>query len=69
MFLAVELVKEHQKGDTDCQNLALWMHARPSPMHADLQSSSPYLRVLARFASQHFDRFAKLDEMLVLSGD
>ena len=61
-MLAVELVKEHQKGDTDCQNLAQWVNATATPTRDELQASSPYLRVLA----QHLDRIAKVDDMLVL---
>ena len=45
VLLAVELVKEHQKGDTDCQNLAQWFNATATPTRDDLQGSSPYLRV------------------------
>ena len=55
-------MKEHQKGDTDCQNLAQWVNASATPTRDDLQPSSPYLRVLA----QHLDRIAKVDDMLVL---
>ena len=62
VLLAVELVKEHQKGDTDCQNLAQWVNATATRTRDDLQASSPYLRVLA----QNLDRIAKLDDMLVL---
>ena len=62
ILLAIELVKEQQKSDTDCQRLALWVNATATPTRDDLQTSCPYLRVLA----QNFDRIAKVDEMLVL---
>ena len=55
-------MKEHQKGDTDCQSLAQWVNATATPTRDELQASSPYLRVLA----QHLDRIAEVDEMLVL---
>ena len=62
MLLAMGLVKEDQKGETDCQSLALWGNATAPPTHDDLQASIPYLGVLA----QHLASSAKVDEMRVL---
>ena len=55
-------MKEHQKGDTDFQNLAQWVNATAAHTRDDFQASSPYLRVLA----QHLDRILKVDDILLL---
>ena len=56
------MLKEHQKGDTDGQSLAQWVNATATPTRDELQTSSPYLRLLA----QHLERIAEVDELLVL---
>ena len=54
VLLPIEMLREHQKGDTDCQSLAQWVNATATPTPDELQASSPYLRVLA----QHLERIA-----------
>ena len=53
------MLREHQKGHTDCQSLAQWVSATASPTWDELQASSRYLRVVA----QHLERIAELDKM------
>ena len=55
-------LREHQKGDSDCQSLAQCGNATASPKGDAVQASSPYLPVLA----QHLERIASGDEMVVL---
>ena len=62
ILLAIEMLKEHQKGDTDCESLAQWENATVTPTRDELHASHPFLRVLA----QHLARIAEVDEMLVL---
>ena len=62
ILLALDMLKEQQQGDTDCQSLAQWVNATATHTRDELQASSPDLRVLA----QHLDRIAEVDEMLVL---
>ena len=62
ILLAIELVKEQQKGDIDCHSWAQWVNSTATPTRDELQACTPYLAVLA----QHLDRIAKVDEMLVI---
>ena len=62
ILLAFHMLKEHQQGDPDCQSLAQWGSATATPTRDELQASSTYIGVL----SQHLDRIAEVDQMLVL---
>ena len=42
ILLAFDVLKEHQKCDTDCQSLAQWVNATAPPTRDELQASIPY---------------------------
>ena len=59
---AFDLLKEHQKGETDSPSLAQWLNPTATPTCHEMQATSPYLGVLA----EHLDRIAEINIMLVL---
>ena len=62
ILLAIDLVMEEQKGDTDWQRLGQLGNGPASATRDDMKASSPYLRLLAHY----LDRIDKVAEMLVL---
>ena len=56
------MLREHQKGDTDCQSFAQLVNATATPTRAELQASSLSLRVLAK----DLERISVCDVILVL---
>ena len=60
-MLAFEVVKEHQKGDADCQSVAQTVNATAPAKLDYLNASSRCLCVL----DKHFDRIANVNEILV----
>ena len=62
MLIGIEMLSEHQKGDPDWQSWAQLLNVTGSPTGDELQTSSPYLVVLA----QYLERIAEVEEMLVL---
>ena len=41
LLLGIEMLREHQKGDTDCQSLAQWVTATATSTRDELYASSP----------------------------
>ena len=62
ILLVSEMLKKHQKGDTDSECLAHWVNAPASRTRDELQSSSRFLRVLV----DQLQCFGEVDHMLVL---
>ena len=55
------MVREHQKGDSDCHSLTQWGNETATPRPDELKASNQSMRVLA----QNLQRIAEGDEMLV----
>ena len=62
VLLEIEMLREHQKGDTDCSSLVQWGSETASASHDVLKASNPYFPLLAL----HFERIAEVDQMLLL---